>query len=72
VGLEVACVDLGGWDTHNNQGGAEGQQARLMTDLANGLASFHQDLGVDISRVSVVVMSEFGRRVAENANFGTD
>jgi len=72
VGLEVACVDLGGWDTHANQGGAEGQQARLMTDLANGLAAFHQDLGMDMSRVSMVVMSEFGRRVSENANFGTD
>lgn len=72
VGLEVACVDLGGWDTHNNQGTTEGQQARLMTDLANGLASFHQDLGIDMNRVSVVVMSEFGRRVAENANLGTD
>lgn len=72
VGLEVACLDLGGWDTHVNQGGAEGQQAQLMTTLANGLAAFHQDMGTDISRVTVVVMSEFGRRVEENASAGTD
>ena len=72
VGLEVACVDLGGWDTHTQQGGVEGNHARLMGQLANGLAAFHQDMGVDMSKVSVVVMSEFGRRLNENANNGTD
>jgi uncharacterized protein (DUF1501 family) len=72
VGLEVACVDLGGWDTHALQGAAEGQQAVLLADLAGGLAAFHQDMGADMARVTVVVMSEFGRRVAENANSGTD
>ncbi|MBE2266795.1 MAG: DUF1501 domain-containing protein [Anaerolinea sp.] len=70
VGLETACIDVGGWDTHVNQGGAEGQQARLLADLANGLAAFHQDMGV--SGVSVVVMSEFGRRLQENGGGGTD
>lgn len=72
VGLEAACIDLGGWDTHVNQGGAQGTQARLMTELANGLAAFHQDMGADMRRVSVVVMSEFGRRVQENSGGGTD
>ncbi|MBC7872115.1 MAG: DUF1501 domain-containing protein [Chitinophagaceae bacterium] len=72
VGLETACIDLGGWDTHANQGGAEGQQAQLMTELAEGLAAFQQDMGTDMGRVTVVVMSEFGRRVSENANIGTD
>src|SRR6185436_16740925 len=72
VGLETACIDLGGWDTHVNQGGAEGQQAQLMKDLAEGLAAFYADMGDTMQRVSVVVMSEFGRRVAENGGGGTD
>ncbi|NDJ62893.1 MAG: DUF1501 domain-containing protein [Chloroflexi bacterium] len=72
VGLEAACVDLGGWDTHVNQGGAEGTQAQLLADLATGLVAFHQDLGTMMNRVSVVVMSEFGRRLAENGGRGTD
>ncbi|PJF23488.1 MAG: hypothetical protein CUN56_00755 [Phototrophicales bacterium] len=72
VGLEVACIDLGGWDTHTQQGGIEGNHARLMAQLANGLAAFHQDMGTDMSKVSLVVMSEFGRRLHENANNGTD
>ena len=72
VGLEAACIDLGGWDTHVNQGGVEGEQASLMTDLAEGLAAFHSDMGTDMQRVTVVVMSEFGRRVQENGGGGTD
>ena len=72
VGLEAACIDLGGWDTHVNQGGAEGQQARLMRDLAEGLAAFYTDMGADMRHVSVTIMSEFGRRVAENGGGGTD
>jgi uncharacterized protein (DUF1501 family) len=72
VGLETACIDLGGWDTHVNQGGATGQQAQLMTQLAEGLAAFYTDMGDVMQRVSVVVMSEFGRRVAENGGGGTD
>lgn len=72
VGLEVACIDLGGWDTHEQQGGVEGTHAQLMGRLATGLAAFHTDLDVLLERVTVVVMSEFGRRVAENASLGTD
>lgn len=72
VGLEASCIDLGGWDTHVNQGGAEGQQARLLRQFAEGLAAFHADMGADMNRVSVVVMSEFGRRVQENGGRGTD
>ncbi len=72
VGLEAACIDLGGWDTHVNQGGVEGAQARLMTELAEGLAAFHADMGDEMRRISVVVMSEFGRRLQENAGGGTD
>lgn len=72
VGLEAAAIDLGGWDTHVNQGGAEGQMARLLATLAAGLAAFYRDLGERAKRVVVVTMSEFGRRVQENGNGGTD
>lgn len=72
VGLESACIDLGGWDTHVNQGGTQGTHARLMEILANGLASFHQDMGPDMNRVIVIIMSEFGRRLEENGGRGTD
>lgn len=72
LGLEVACVDLGGWDTHAAQGGASGQQATLLAELASGLAAFHADLADRLARITVVTMSEFGRRVQENASGGTD
>lgn len=72
VGLETAAIDLGGWDTHVNQGSTEGQQANLLTTLSEGLAAFHQDMGADMRRVTVVVMSEFGRRLQENGARGTD
>ncbi len=72
VGLEVAAIDVGGWDTHFAQGGSEGLMAGLLEDLAQGLAAFHEDLIDHSDRLSVVVMSEFGRRVYENASLGTD
>lgn len=72
VGVEVACVDLGGWDTHVAQGNVEGAQASLMAELAAGLAAFYEDLPDQIGSVTVVVMSEFGRRVQENGGLGTD
>lgn len=69
LGVQVATVDIGGWDHHNN----EAQELPpLLTELAEGLAAFHADLGPSMSRVSVVVMTEFGRRVAENGSRGTD
>ncbi len=72
VGVEVACVDLGGWDTHVAQGGVTGAQASLMAELANGLAAFYEDLGERRAGVTAMVMSEFGRRVQENGGLGTD
>lgn len=72
VGLEVAAIDLGGWDTHFAQGGSEGYMANLMKELAGGLAAFQADTTAQSSRLTVVVMSEFGRRVAENGSLGTD
>ncbi|HEY3340924.1 MAG TPA: DUF1501 domain-containing protein [Anaerolineae bacterium] len=72
VGLEVACLDVGGWDTHSNEGGSEGTLARLLTDLGGVLAAFYTDLGDQARRTTIVTMSEFGRRAAENGSSGTD
>ncbi len=72
LGLEIACVDLGGWDTHVQQGAEDGRMPQLMASLATGLAAFHQDLGEQMADVTVVTMSEFGRRVEENGGGGTD
>ncbi|RMG97966.1 MAG: DUF1501 domain-containing protein [Chloroflexi bacterium] len=72
VGMEVACVDLGGWDTHVAQGSTEGAMARLMAELAAGLRAFYEDIQTHVANVTVVVMSEFGRRLQENGGLGTD
>jgi len=72
VGLEVACVDLGGWDTHAFQGTLDGQLNNLMANFANGMTAFHADMGEHMARTTVVVLSEFGRRVAENFSLGCD
>jgi len=72
VGLEAACVDSTGWDTHESQGTAPaGRLSSLLSDLGAALAAFYTDLG-GLRGVTVVVMSEFGRRVAENGSGGTD
>jgi uncharacterized protein (DUF1501 family) len=73
LGLEVATVDSYGWDTHSNQGAAVGKQAKSLADFANTLAAFHADLGYAYMQDTVVlVMTEFGRSVKENASGGTD
>ncbi len=72
VGLEVACLDIGDWDTHIAQGGSEGWMAAQMASLAGGLAAFYADLTDHRQNLTVAVMSEFGRRVKENGGAGTD
>ena len=72
VGLRVACLDLGGWDTHFFQGSSTGLQAGRIDELSKGLAAFQDDLGRCREHVVVVVMTEFGRRAHENASLGTD
>jgi uncharacterized protein (DUF1501 family) len=72
VGLEAAAIDLGGWDTHFGQGAAEGLMAGLLADLGQGLAALHADLADHLDDLTVVVMTEFGRRAGENASLGTD
>ena len=72
VGLEVAALDRGGWDTHVAQGGSLGYLALQLEDVAKSLSAFAADLGPHFERVTCVVMTEFGRRVAENSGLGTD
>ena len=73
VGVEAIHVDLGGWDTHTNEGPVGGQMAQVMGNFAGSLAAFHLDLfsGTN-TNVTVVAVSEFGRNVRENASKGTD
>ena len=72
VGLEVAFAEVGGWDTHVNQGAADGQLANRLDDFAEALAALVTDLGDQMADTVVLTMSEFGRAVAENGNRGTD
>ena len=69
MGTRVATVDVPGWDTHVRQAGDFGNQARW---LSEGLMAFWRDLGALQQDTSVVVMSEFGRRLRSNASGGTD
>jgi uncharacterized protein (DUF1501 family) len=72
VGLEIAFADVGGWDTHVNQGGASGQLANRLTDFAQSIAALATDLGDRLDDVVILTMSEFGRMVRQNGNGGTD
>jgi uncharacterized protein (DUF1501 family) len=68
----LGFVDIGGWDTHVNQGAATGALATNLTGLGRGLAVFAQALGAEWKNTVVVVLSEFGRTFRENGNRGTD
>ena len=72
VGLEIACLDLGGWDTHDSQGSLDGRLAGLVTELGDSLNAFYTDMQDDMGRITLVTMSEFGRRLQENGSGGTD
>lgn len=71
---EVIEVDLGGWDTHAAQGANGGDMYDLMSTLSLSLAAFYSDMKLanKLNDVSVIVVTEFGRRIAENSSFGTD
>jgi uncharacterized protein (DUF1501 family) len=70
---KIGFVDVGGWDTHVNEGGSEGQLANLLGNLSRGLVSFKEELGPAAWQEStVLVISEFGRTFRENGNRGTD
>lgn len=72
VGLQLGFAESGGWDTHVNQGAANGQLANGLRDLARSIAAFLTDLGPDRDEVLLLTMSEFGRTVRENGSRGTD
>jgi uncharacterized protein (DUF1501 family) len=68
----LGFVDVGGWDTHVNQGGATGYLADRLSELGRGLAGFAEDIGPAWHDTTVVVVSEFGRTFRENGDKGTD
>jgi uncharacterized protein (DUF1501 family) len=72
LGVEAAFTDVAGWDTHQNQGAANGQLANRLTDFSNAIAAFWRDMGDDAGSITLVTMSEFGRTARENGTGGTD
>lgn len=74
AGVEAAHLDIGGWDTHANQGSTTGTMHALMTDFANSLGAFWADVcqGAASHNVTIVAVSEFGRNARENGSQGTD
>lgn len=72
IGLEVAFTDIGGWDTHANQGAGQGQLANRLLEFSNGIAALYADLKDLADEVVILTMTEFGRTARENGNRGTD
>jgi uncharacterized protein (DUF1501 family) len=68
----LGFVDVGGWDTHVNEGGAQGQLATNLENLGRGLRTLSETLGGEWKNTVVMVVSEFGRTFRENGNNGTD
>ena len=69
LGVRAIAVDSGGWDHHI---GLSAAMTSGVADLAGSLAAFFDDLGPDARRVTVVTLSEFGRRLGENGAGGVD
>lgn len=72
LGLEAAFSDIGGWDTHQNQGNANGQLANRLKEFSDTIAAFWKDMGDDAENITLVTMSEFGRTARQNGTGGTD
>jgi uncharacterized protein (DUF1501 family) len=68
----LGFVDVGGWDTHVNQGSVTGGLANNLRNLGEGLAAYADALGDEWANTTVVVLSEFGRTFRENGDKGTD
>jgi len=71
-GPKVAVFDTSGWDTHANEGGAQGQLASRLGELDTGLATLHEELGTAWKDSAVLLVTEFGRTAAINGTRGTD
>jgi uncharacterized protein (DUF1501 family) len=72
LGVEAAFTDVSGWDTHQNQGGVDGQLSNRLRDFSAAIAAFWKDMGDDAANITLVTMSEFGRTAHENGTGGTD
>ena len=72
LGVEGAFADIGGWDTHQNQGNVNGQLANRLKDFSQGIDAFWTDMGDQAEDVVLVTMSEFGRTAHQNGTGGTD
>ncbi|MFN0124481.1 MAG: DUF1501 domain-containing protein [Blastocatellia bacterium] len=72
IGLEIAFTDIGGWDTHQNEGTAQGQLAGRLLEFGQGIAALYTDLGDRAADVIILSMTEFGRTARENGTRGTD
>lgn len=72
LGVEAAFADVGGWDTHQNQGAANGQLANRLREFADSIAAFWNDMGDAAEQITLVTMSEFGRTARQNGTGGTD
>jgi uncharacterized protein (DUF1501 family) len=70
--FNLGFVDVGGWDTHVNEGAATGYLANRLGELGRGLAGFADEIGPQWTNTIVVVISEFGRTFRENGDKGTD
>ena len=71
-GPRVAALGFNGWDTHANEGGADGRLARLLTGFDDALAAFETELGPVWQDTVILVITEFGRTVEVNGSLGTD
>jgi uncharacterized protein (DUF1501 family) len=72
LGVQVAFADIGGWDTHQNQGAADGQLANRLTEFSSAISAFWRDMGDEAENITIVTMSEFGRTAHQNGTGGTD
>ena len=72
LGVEAAFTDVGGWDTHQNQGGVNGQLADRLREFSSSISAFWHDMGDDAENITLVTMSEFGRTARQNGTGGTD
>lgn len=72
AGPRIGSIDLGGWDTHTNQGLATGRLPTALKILAEGLVAYRQGMGAAWNDTAVLVMTEFGRTVKANGSGGTD
>jgi uncharacterized protein (DUF1501 family) len=72
LGVEAAFADVGGWDTHQNQGGVSGQLSDRLREFSSAISAFWRDMGDGAENITLVTMSEFGRTARQNGTGGTD